>query len=134
MSAGLMKVLGPVLVRAVASWPVRTARDWWSRRQARDKAAEGHDFVHQASLKNLLSRRFQDLIKSRQLPAELQFSEFAAWIRQDNNLDDFITVLIARAANRSALASEASERLSGEYGRVTGESPKLAPGRIRAVA
>lgn len=130
MSVGLMKVLGPVLGRAVASWPVRTARDWWSRRQARDKAAEGHDFVHQASLKNLLSRRFQDLIKSRQLPAELKFLEFAAWLRQDNNLDDFITVLIASAANRSALASEASERLSDEYGRVTGESPKLAPGRI----
>lgn len=125
-----MKILGSVAVRAAATWPVRTAKDWWSRRQAKGKAAEGYDFVYQGSLKNLLSRRFRELVESGQLPAELQFPEFATWLHQENNLADFITVLIARAANRSALASEALERLSDEYGRVTGESPKLAPGHI----
>ncbi len=129
----LLKIVGPLAARALAAKPVQEAKNWLSRRQAGKKALQGHDFAHHASLRTLLSERFGRLVKSETLPPELRFPEFETWLRRDRNLDDFVTVLIARAANRLSLGTEASDRLSDEYGRVTGESPKLAPGRVDLV-
>jgi hypothetical protein len=64
--------------------------------------------------------------------SELRSEPFRLWVTASENLDLFIEVLIATATG-SPRSVAAEETLAQRYALVTGESKKLAPGRISTV-
>lgn len=117
-----------------AEWGVskllKSTFEKYARHKASEKAIQGEDLASQASLHNLVKIELEKLAASDKLPPGLQSDEFRNWLRQGDNAEAFVEVLIARAGNIPDLSKRAQDQLATEYERITGETRKLATGPV----
>lgn len=114
-------LLGPLL-----KW----IKGMFARHRASVAAIEGADLAYQGSLDSLVAKQLATLAKSSGLPLELQSSEFRTWLQHPDNRDPFTRALLGRAGNLPSLERPAQDELAAEYERITGETRKLAAGRV----
>lgn len=122
----LLKIPGWVLKK-----PVKFAVEKYARHKASERAIRGEDLADQSSLHYLVKTELERLAGNDRVPSELQSFECRRWLREGDNVEFFVEVLIARAGGQSQMSERAEERLAAEFERVTGETRKLAAGRVR---
>lgn len=115
------KAIGPLM-----NWGKRA----YVRHRASVAAIEGADLANQGSLESLVAKELATLAKATALPLELQSSEFQTWLQHPNNRSAFTRSLLGRSGNLPALERSALDELAAEYERITGETRKLAAGRV----
>lgn len=115
------KAIGPLI-----NWGKRA----FVRHRASVAAIEGADLANQGSLESLVAKELATLAKISGLPLELQSSEFRTWLQHPNNRSAFTRSLLGRAGNQPSLERPAHDELAAEYERITGETRKLAAGRV----
>lgn len=115
------KAIGPLV-----NWGKRAL----ALRRASVAAIEGADLANQGSLESLVAKELSTLAKTSSLPLELQSSEFRTWLQHPNNRSAFSRSLLGRAGNLPSLERPAHDELAAEYERITGETRKLAAGRV----
>jgi hypothetical protein len=122
------------ILKGPAGWVwaklLKRAREKYARYRASENAIRGEDLVGKASLHYLVKEQLEKLAASDNLPAGLQSDEFRTWLQQGDNVELFVEVLIARAGSRSEMSRQAEGRLAFNYEGITGETRKLAPGRV----
>ncbi|MFJ1253850.1 NACHT domain-containing protein [Cupriavidus sp. CuC1] len=102
----------------------------YGRHKASERAMQGEDLASQGSLHHLVKLELERLAAIDSLPPGLQSDEFRNWLRQGENVELFMEVLIARAGNVPEMSRRAEEQLAIEFERVTHETRKLATGRV----
>lgn len=115
------KALGALLNRV---------KGMFARHRASVAAIEGADLAYQGSLDSLVAKELATLANTSGLPLELQSSEFRTWLKHPKIRSPFTRALLGRVGNLPSLERSAHDELAEEYERITGETRKLAAGRV----
>lgn len=123
-----LKILATPVVWGVRVFS-KNVLDKHTRHGASEKA-QYEDLTKQTSLPNLVRIELDKLAASNKLPNELQSDAFRSWLRQSDNTESFVEVLIVRAGNTLELPRREQEQLATELERITGENHKQTAGLI----
>jgi predicted NACHT family NTPase len=102
-----------------------------SKHSSSKKAIRGDSPFEQGSFDNLLRTELLNLSESRALPMELRSQQFREWLQSEEIVPLFARVFWARWAEREDISKSVEEQLAINYEQNTGETRKLAAGRIR---
>lgn len=100
-----------------------------ARHEASDKARY-EDLTKQNSLPNLVRIELDKLAGSNDLPDDLRADAFRSWLRQSDNTEIFVEVLIARAGNISGHPTQGQEQLATELESIIGRTKEHAVGLV----
>lgn len=114
-----------VLVRPVI-WLWKKAANQIARHKARKAAFRGEDLAALNSLPQILARELENLAARNECPAGVQPAAYRNWLRDDSNLENFATVLIANAGGEPEVAKQAQRDLLSNYEALT-RNTKTAP-------
>lgn len=107
----------------------KSAGEKIARHEASDKARY-EDLTKQTSLPNLVRIELDKLAASNRLPNEFQSDAFRSWLRQSDNTEIFVEVLIVRAGNISGLPTQGQEQLATELESIIGRTREHAVGLV----
>jgi hypothetical protein len=121
------------ILKASAEWVskqiFKSAGEKIARHEASDKARY-EDLTKQTSLPNLVRIELDKLAASNRLPNEFQSDAFRSWLRQSDNTEIFVEVLIVRAGNISGLPTQGQEQLATELESIIGRTREHAVGLV----
>jgi hypothetical protein len=128
-----MPVAWLTIFKTPAEWLSKQISKSVGEKIARHEAgyrARYEDLTKQTSLPNLVRIELDKLAASTRLPKEFQTDVFRNWLRQSDNTEIFVEVLIVRAGNISGLPTQGQEQLATELESIIGITREHAFGLV----
>ncbi|MFT5700931.1 MAG: hypothetical protein ACI8ZB_003816 [Desulforhopalus sp.] len=121
----LLATVGKVLGAAKA--PITK---FCAKYKTKKKAFKGENLFGQGDYYQLVKKELERLSVARDLPVAFQSEQCRHWLTKEENIKLFAKVFLARRAECVDTAKNAEKQLAIDYEESTGETRKLAPGRV----
>jgi hypothetical protein len=105
-------------IRGAAVSAVKRGLGWWRQRGARADALTGANLSGRGGIRSLVEERLrqQSTLSEDDLPgSDVDAAVFGDWLRDSDNLEDFVRAYIARSGQEESADPEAEARLSAQY-------------------
>lgn len=123
-----------VWVKTGVGWAWPRIKQWGFDRSTRVrvslKAKDGGELASDGSLPSLVKAELKRLDSDALAPRQIRSESFRNWLTSPNNLDLFVSILVAKAGAKHGLVEASEASLADRFQDATGETSKLALGWI----
>jgi len=133
MAMSIVSVLLGLRTTAVSA--IKGGWTQWKRHRARKAALDGEDHRDQGAIESLVGRGLLSLaaVGVDGLPGNVELEPFRDWLRDSDNLSDFVRVYVAHIGQQQSASRDAETRLGVQYTRRASHPPADFPDVLKRV-